>query len=92
MLGRRMSENNLTGAIPTSLGRLASLQELKLQKNFLSGSIPMSLGNIKALQYLYVFATIFAKEYTNKICFPDNKYLEAGSKTYVHTASIQVKK
>lgn len=57
MLGRRLYENNLTGAIPPSLGSLTSLQELKLEKNFLSGSIPGSLGNITTLQYLYVFST-----------------------------------
>jgi Leucine-rich repeat (LRR) protein len=54
MFCRRLYENKLTGAIPTSLGNLMNLQELKLQMNALSGSIPSSLGNIKTLQFLYV--------------------------------------
>jgi Leucine-rich repeat (LRR) protein len=54
MFRRRMHENNLTGAIPTSLGNLTRLQELKLQKNGLSGSIPSSFGNLKTVLILYV--------------------------------------
>jgi len=59
---RRLYENNLTGAIPTSLGNLLNLQELKLQKNALSGSIPSSFGNIKTLQFLYILLPKFTDD------------------------------
>ncbi|MFN0179767.1 MAG: leucine-rich repeat domain-containing protein [Gemmatimonadales bacterium] len=43
--------NQLTGRIPTSLGRLVNLQQLSLGNNQLSGPIPTSIGNLGNLQY-----------------------------------------
>ena len=45
-----LRENNLTGIIPSSLGRLASLERLDLQGNHLTGSIPGELSNLTGLQ------------------------------------------
>ena len=47
-----VGDNNLTGAIPTELGSLASLKVLNLGVNQLTGSIPPELGNLAGLQVL----------------------------------------
>jgi Leucine-rich repeat (LRR) protein len=41
-----LDSNNLTGALPSSLGNLSNLLQLSLYKNNLSDSIPSSLGNL----------------------------------------------
>ena len=48
--------NNLTGAIPPELGKLAELRELVLSGN-LTGQIPRELGDLTALTDLGLFAT-----------------------------------
>ena len=52
VVGLSLSGNELSGAIPSSLGNLANLQWLWLYDNELSGTIPSSLGNLANLQYL----------------------------------------
>ena len=47
-----LSDNQLSGPIPSSLGNLASLQILFADENQLSGSIPSSLGNLANLEHL----------------------------------------
>ena len=47
-----LSNNKLTGEIPSSIGTLSSLQLLNLSGNQLQGPIPVSLGNISALEQL----------------------------------------
>ncbi|XP_076913390.1 receptor-like protein EIX1 [Bidens hawaiensis] len=47
-----LSENKLTGNIPTSLGRLAALKVLYLDYNLLTGTIPESIGNLTSLTEL----------------------------------------
>ena len=49
----RLSDNQLTGEIPTELGNLANLQSLSLWGNQLTGEIPTELGNLANLQELY---------------------------------------
>ncbi|RZS20496.1 hypothetical protein BHM03_00053023 [Ensete ventricosum] len=44
--------NQLTGSIPTQLGRLKNLSVLALQSNHLSGAIPASLGDLTQLTRL----------------------------------------
>ena len=44
-----LSENQLTGEIPTELGNLSNLQSLYLNYNQLSGEIPTELGNLSNL-------------------------------------------
>ncbi len=51
---RNLSNNNLSGSIPSILGQLKCLQELALQYNAFIGSIPSSLGNLKQLTYFNV--------------------------------------
>ena len=52
--GIDLSNNKLSGSIPTSLSNLTQLQNLYLHVNQLSGSIPASLGNLAQLQNLFL--------------------------------------
>ncbi|KAM3337392.1 hypothetical protein P3S68_031717 [Capsicum galapagoense] len=47
-----ISQNNLSGEIPSSVCNSTSLQILDLSRNNLSGEIPQCLGNITALEVL----------------------------------------
>ena len=47
-----LSQNELSGTIPSELGALSDLTELSLYNNQLSGSIPAELGNLANLKYL----------------------------------------
>ena len=49
-----LSDNNLTGSIPTALGQLTNLDTLTLTRNQLSGSIPAALGNLNNLNWLHL--------------------------------------
>lgn len=44
-----LSENSLSGTIPTSLGDLSRLAELRLNDNSLTGGIPSTLGRLSDL-------------------------------------------
>ncbi|WRX21669.1 hypothetical protein QQP08_014156 [Theobroma cacao] len=44
--------NNITGPIPTELGKLSKIQTLDLSDNSFTGEIPTSLGNLRSLQYM----------------------------------------
>ncbi|XP_031272500.1 uncharacterized protein LOC116130971 [Pistacia vera] len=44
-----LSENQLTGFIPPSIGNLSNLKVLYLYSNNFSGSVPMEIGNLKSL-------------------------------------------
>ncbi|XP_024955838.2 MDIS1-interacting receptor like kinase 2-like [Citrus sinensis] len=44
--------NKLTGAIPSTLGRLTSLLYLNLSSNLLHSSLPLEIGNFSALEEL----------------------------------------
>ncbi|KAF2321407.1 hypothetical protein GH714_040999 [Hevea brasiliensis] len=44
--------NNITGHLPSELGRLSILKTLDLSNNFFNGQIPSTLSNLKNLQYL----------------------------------------
>ncbi|GFQ01722.1 probable LRR receptor-like serine/threonine-protein kinase at2g23950 [Phtheirospermum japonicum] len=47
-----LQDNNITGAIPSELGKLPKLQAIDLSDNLLTGQIPSSLSQLKTLQYL----------------------------------------
>ncbi|TYI41778.1 hypothetical protein ES332_A01G049300v1 [Gossypium tomentosum] len=52
MSGLDLSCNNLTGAIPQSLGKLFSIRALNLFHNHLTGHIPVSLSNLSQIESL----------------------------------------
>lgn len=47
-----LSNNSLTGSIPSQLGSVANIQSLSLNNNQLSGSLPSTLGNLTSLRFL----------------------------------------
>ena len=47
-----LSNNQLSGSIPESIGNLSQLSQLYLSNNQLSGNIPASIGNMSNLYYL----------------------------------------
>jgi len=51
-----LRNNQLSGGIPSQLGKLGNLGYLWLQENQLSGGIPSELGNLSNLIYLYLSA------------------------------------
>ncbi|MFN8357943.1 MAG: LamG-like jellyroll fold domain-containing protein [Spirosomataceae bacterium] len=51
-----LSQNNLSGSIPSSLGNLTNLKELYLDNNQLSSLIPTELGNLSSLQHLTLYS------------------------------------
>jgi Leucine-rich repeat (LRR) protein len=50
-----LNTNNLTGAIPSSIGNLSELTLIYLYSNNLSGLIPSELGNLSSLRRLYLY-------------------------------------
>jgi gliding motility-associated-like protein len=49
-----LSSNLLNGSIPSDLGTLSNLQQLRLEDNQLTGPIPSELGNLSLLTLLYL--------------------------------------
>ena len=49
-----LSNNELTGSIPSELSQLTSLTSLSLDENQLSGSIPSELGQLTSLTWLWL--------------------------------------
>jgi len=54
-----LSENNLTGRLPPSLGDLPMLRRLDLSGNFLIGSVPAAVGDLYSLQELVLRGNLF---------------------------------
>ncbi|CAH2065559.1 unnamed protein product [Thlaspi arvense] len=52
MYGMDLSNNELSGVIPTELGHLSKLRALNLSHNFLSSSIPSNFSNLKDIESL----------------------------------------
>lgn len=49
-----MYNNELTGEIPVSIGKLTELRNLDLSQNQLTGGLPSELGNMQNLVYSYL--------------------------------------
>ena len=63
-----LSENNLEGEIPPSIGRLSNLQQLILDWNTnLSGSLPKEIGNLTNLMDLFISNTGISGEIPEEI-------------------------
>lgn len=54
-----LNHNYLTGAIPSELGNLANLRDLRLRFNYLTGEIPAELGNLSNLGSLCLYGNRF---------------------------------
>ena len=55
--GLDLTQNNLSGTIPSELGDLSNLENLELGANRLSGPIPSELGRLTILETLYLYET-----------------------------------
>ena len=49
-----LDNNELTGLIPSELGKLSNLDYLSLYRNQLTGTIPTELGDLPNLKVLYL--------------------------------------
>ena len=55
VISLELSDNNLSGSIPSSLGSLSSLERLELNENQLTGEIPPELGDLTNLLSLILW-------------------------------------
>lgn len=62
-----LSDNSLTGILPSDIGNLGRLGLLNLANNGLSGSIPGELSKLGGLDYLDLSANNFTGEIPNKL-------------------------
>lgn len=52
VIHRLLQNNQLSGVVPTEIGKLSELQTLDLSSNQFHGEIPSSLGRLTRLSYL----------------------------------------
>ncbi len=55
----KLTNNNLNGELPTSIGNLIHLKVLNLHNNTIKGNIPVSIGNLGKLISLNISLNIF---------------------------------
>eukprot|EP01028_Stygiella_incarcerata_P001779 TRINITY_DN1330_c0_g1_i2.p1 TRINITY_DN1330_c0_g1~~TRINITY_DN1330_c0_g1_i2.p1 ORF type:complete len:1353 (+),score=201.99 TRINITY_DN1330_c0_g1_i2:1374-5432(+) len=55
-----LTNNNLNGSIPLSIGSLTELEYLSLSSNHIEGSVPDELGNLLNLKRIYLHANRFS--------------------------------
>ena len=70
-------DNRLTGAMPTQLGNIATLQELHLHGNDLTGSIPVEVTSIPGLLVL----NLESNQFTGSISVQSTSNSEPDSDT-----------
>ncbi|KAK9061026.1 hypothetical protein SSX86_018206 [Deinandra increscens subsp. villosa] len=57
-----LSQNHLSGSLPSEVGELKMLNEMDLSENNLSGNIPSSLGGCTSLSFLSLSGNLFQGE------------------------------
>lgn len=62
-----LSDNSLTGTLPSDIGNLGRLKLLNLAKNDLSGSIPNELSKLDGLDYLDLSGNNFTGQIPDKL-------------------------
>ena len=67
VIALRLSENNLSGAIPSEIGDLSSLRVLELYDNNLRGEIPSEIGGLSNLRALRLFQNGLTGEIPSEI-------------------------
>ena len=77
-----LSGNNLSGPIPTEIGKLTSLTQLHLQKNDLTGSIPAALGSLTSLTILFLHDNALSGT------IPDLSALTSLTHLYLHNNAL----
>ena len=45
-----MHDNMLSGTLPTTIGSLVALEELRIQRNSFAGQLPTEMGNMISLK------------------------------------------
>jgi hypothetical protein len=55
-----LTNNNLDGSLPASLGKLGAARHLNFYSNILTGNIPAALGNLSKLEYLNLSTNNFS--------------------------------
>ena len=63
-----LSNNQLTGEIPSEIGNLTNLEVLWLYSNQLTGSIPSEIGNLANLERLWLNNNQLTGEIPESIC------------------------
>mmetsp|Transcript_8278 Transcript_8278/g.14178 ORF Transcript_8278/g.14178 Transcript_8278/m.14178 type:complete len:91 (+) Transcript_8278:546-818(+) len=63
-----MQHTNLFGTVPTEIGLLTNLHELRLSNNYLSGTIPSEIGHMSELRYLYMGYNYLSGTVPQEIC------------------------
>ena len=63
-----LSNSNLSGTIPSTIGQLTNLYSLRLQNNELSGEIPSELFDIQGLRYINLSGNSLSGEIPWNIC------------------------
>lgn len=63
-----LTENTLTGTLPTELGNLANLAALEIHSNFLSQTIPTEIGNMKNLALLDATGNMLSGGVPPEVC------------------------
>ena len=63
-----LSNNQLTGEIPSEIGSLTNLTLLTLNGNQITGEIPPEIGNLTNLEYLYLYNNQLTGVIPESIC------------------------
>ena len=62
------THDNLTGTIPTEIGRLTNLATLAFGKNNLSGSVPTEMGRLSFLRSIALSMNYLSGEFPPQLC------------------------
>ncbi|KAK9138916.1 hypothetical protein Sjap_009510 [Stephania japonica] len=64
----QLSNNRLTGPLPSGIGNMSRLIYLHLSNNQLTGNLPVELGKLPNLRMLYLSANVFYGSIPNSLC------------------------